>query len=279
MTKLLKKQVGHATAAPGQQPQGPPQQPKKAALKPEPKPTPPPSPAIATADAAAAPTSAAAATSLPTAASVKSVQGMSHDTGKPEAAAAPRQHALGTAPSPVVPPAPASSASHQASHVKMEAASRSASPGAQGQDRRRVQATAGAVPGSAPQASTRQRVDSAPKQSDTGPSAQSEQPQVTLEISSLTMQLYNDDNDSAFYIMLRDPKSQALLHVQHCPWATLYGHIEWPQYTLCECKLQVCTYTPTGKCFEDMGVLSVIVSTASLTVYSCIIAARKAKRK
>lgn len=181
MTLLLKKKIGYATTASGQQPQTLPQQPKKPALRPEPKATLPPSPAVVARSEGAAPTPAAASASVPAAPSVKSTQGMSHEAGKPEAAA-PTQHAV-AAPSPAAPTDPTSSASHQASHVKMEIASRSASP-AQGHDSRKGAAAAGAVPGSAPQASTRQGVGSAPKPSDAGTSAHSQEPQVIARTHS-----------------------------------------------------------------------------------------------
>lgn len=175
MTQLLKKQIGYATTASGHQPQTLPQQPKKAALRQEPKPTLPSSPAGATALEGAAPTPAAAPASAPAAPPVKLTQGMSHKAGEPEAAAL-HQHAV-AAPSLAVQADPASSASHHASHVKVEAASQSASL-AHGHDRQQVPA-AGAVPGNAPPASTGQGMDSAQKRSDTDPSAHSQDPQVT----------------------------------------------------------------------------------------------------
>lgn len=171
----MKKKLGIPLAASGQQPQALPQQLKKPALRPEPKATLPPSPAVATASEGAAPTPAAAPASVPAALSAKSTQGMSHEAGKPEAAAS-TQHAV-AAPSPAAPTNPTFSASHQTSHVKMETASRSASP-AQGHDSRKVPAASGAAPACAPQGPTRQGLDSAPKPSDAGPSAHSQEPQV-----------------------------------------------------------------------------------------------------
>lgn len=177
VTQLLKKKIGYATTASGHQPQGLPQQPKKAALKPDPKPIPPQSPATAAASEATAPTPAAAPTSAPAVPALEPAQGVSHEAGKPEAAAS-RQHAV-AAPSSAVQPDPAASASHEASHVKVEAASRSTSP-AQGRDRRKVLAAAGGAPSTVPQAATMQGMRSTPKLSDTGPSAQSQEPQVIM---------------------------------------------------------------------------------------------------
>ena len=180
VTLLLKKKIGYSTAASGQQPQTLPQQPKKAALRPELKPTLPPSPAVATASEKAAPAPAAASASAPAAPSVKSTQGMSHEAEKPEAAA-PRQHSI-AAPSLAVPTDPASIASQQANLVKVETASRSASP-AHVHDRQKV-LPAGAMPGNVLQASTRQGVASAPKPSDAAPSAHSQGAQVTPQTCS-----------------------------------------------------------------------------------------------
>ena len=168
--------VGYATAAAGQQPQGLPQQPKKAAPKPEPKPVLPQSPATATALEATAPTPAAASTSAPAVPAIKPAQGINHEAGKPEAAAS-RQHAV-AAPSPAVPPDPAASALHQACNVKVEAV-RSNSP-AQGRDRQKGPAAAGGAPSIVPLAAITQGTGSAPKPSDAGPSGQSQKPQVNM---------------------------------------------------------------------------------------------------